>query len=82
MGAIAIHGKLSVFDAAGRKTDFGALTTPAMRKAWERDVEEAKRPNMFLAKLLAGDRNRFWTATGRLSPKNGRLRVVCRYIGP
>lgn len=24
----------------------------------------------------------FWTATGRLSPKNGRLRPVCRYIGP
>lgn len=24
----------------------------------------------------------FWTTTGRLSPKNGRLRPVCRYIGP
>lgn len=24
----------------------------------------------------------FWTSTGRLSPKNGRLRPVCRYIGP
>lgn len=23
-----------------------------------------------------------WTSTGRLSPKNGRLRPVCRYIGP
>lgn len=27
-------------------------------------------------------RRAWWTSTGRLSPKNGRLRPVCRYIGP
>lgn len=59
-------------DTSGQATDPDAKTL----SRWERQYKE----------MVAGppsSRSRsYWTATGRLSPKNGRLRPVCRYIGP
>lgn len=82
MGAIAIHGKLGEFGGAHRKTDFGALS-PTEQRSWDeqrvRYFAEPVVPRIFAAYHNA---NRLWTATGRLAPKNGRMRVVCRYIGP